>query len=62
MNAASDFWGELPWRMMENSQFCVKGVLKEVGQMTVTLMPDLDEWHVNVYIEFWWVEPFFSID
>ena len=47
---------------MENSQFCVKGVLKEVGQMTVTLMPDLDEWHVNVYIEFWWVEPFFSID
>ena len=53
LNSVSSFVGELPWRMKENSQFCVQGVFTEAGQMAMNFKPDPQ--HLDVHIAFRWV-------
>jgi len=50
--------GELPWKMMENSQFCIKGVFTEAGQLAFNLQPDSDSLNLNLHAAFRWVERF----
>ena len=54
-NAKIDFVEELPWKLMENSKFCIKGVFTEAGQVTVNLLPGRTQSEVDVQVAFRWV-------
>ena len=52
LNAETTFKKELPWKLIENSKFCVKGVLTDTGQIAIVLFSDDTESDAHVLVSF----------